>query len=1499
MAKDVIAWDGEVNFSQQALKKAAQKIKSALSNITIPINVNVTKKSLGEAQRTIKTYFAQSQVPINIIISKKSLVDARRQLQSSLSAVSLPQITVNPKTARALRSITNTLSNLTNSTNNAVAAAISGRGVRGGGGGGRGSGRGASGASSDLPLGRLSGEASEFSKSMDAATARVFAFGATAVVLNTVTQSFRRLVLTSIEVEKRLTEIQAIAGSTDEEFGKFRDTIFDVAANTGQTFTTVADGAAELARQGLSATEITERLNASLLLTRISGLAAEDSVGALTAVINGFASAGLNAEEIVNKIVAVDTAFAVSAKDLADGFTRAGSTAEDAGLTFDELLGLITAIQQRTQRGGAVIGNALKTIFTRIGSSKTIEDLKALGVQIDASQTGIEKLKALSDAFEQTENDPIKGTQIKELAGGKYQINIVSAALKDLANSQSLFTKATQESNNATDEAERRNDELNKSTSARINALIASLTNLSDKIGQVTFAPILKSAVDDLNKVSGSLSKALNPTEGFNLTRALFEGIGTFVSGPGSALVIAAFSKIFALVIGFAKEGFQEISKINVGLGGTAKIQERINAALIQNDALYQRIEARVKAGATIRFSTAARVAAFVNKEIEAAQRRLQIEQQITAELKKRGAFIDDVGRIAFDKNARAKAGRIARNVAASPATSLVASFGISAGANALDSSFNSSAVQAESLTIKLAKLKEEFAGLNEETDKERFSAVKKEIAELNKTLDQTTKEAEGFSAKIDKISSLLSGLLFVAGISGFDSKFSKLLGKGGLAGAVGFGAFELGKFIQKQLGDPIGQAADASILGEFSNDSNFRTSMNSTLREFDKLQKAIELLSTEIIVNSGKISSGLQTLDDVQTSFNKDIFGGIKSNVDLNKRLGELLEGSSIERAKKRGTEIQNKARNDEARFELLSVINDISIAAKKNFDEQAKGLGFADSSKVISGSLVGRFGQTLDEIRNSLLEAKDVGFNSTNNLTTAVKGILNETVLNTSASTEEEILILAKELTKLKPVRPELASIGEDIIKFEASNDLVKAMEESSKIIRRLSDGAGLASSEGSVDFFREVIDEFKGLEKFIPIEELDKFKDSYKEVLSQFGANERERILEDTKLKLSLLEKEDELNKKFLEELKSIYDENITSVRDLRGSDIGNKLPSNFISDPFSEFRTSLFENLGVSGSNQAPINNARGALSFGRSLLGDVSGGFRSDLNRLSAAGVPLNFSQSETDLRKEQLKNIDISDNIEKAFANVAQKRLVGTPFAQSLELLRGAKNQEELQKAIQLQEQGLIGLSKFNVKPGSQQDAEIQGILVSLAQATKLTKDIVRTRNIGAFETAGENEAASIETKAKTVVESELASTENLEKGLSIVGTILVEDLAPKISTIGAEFDGAEQHVKSFANALAEKAKELSSIFFKENLESFSAATFDLSRKTKDVALSLEETTSKIRTEGDSTSKSLSAIPSSMDEFKKQVDLFTANVKAMNERMSGLPQKSPEIGGTF
>ena len=77
---------------------------------------------------------------------------------------------------------------------------------------------------------------------------------------------------------------------------------------------------------------------------------------------------------------------AVSERDLIEGIKRSGSVATQAGVSFDELVGVITAVQAKTARGGAVIGNSFKTIFTRIQSIDKLRTMQNLGVEVtDAS----------------------------------------------------------------------------------------------------------------------------------------------------------------------------------------------------------------------------------------------------------------------------------------------------------------------------------------------------------------------------------------------------------------------------------------------------------------------------------------------------------------------------------------------------------------------------------------------------------------------------------------------------------------------------------------------------------------------------------------------------------------------------------------------------------------------------------------------------------------------------------------------------------------------------------------------------------------------------------------------------------------------------------------------------------------------------------------------------------------------------------------------------------
>ena len=174
------------------------------------------------------------------------------------------------------------------------------------------------------PLGRITGDINEFQKSLDASVARTFAFGAAVGVVNKVSDAFKALVDSTIEVQRELKNINVLLGLSTTQLTGFSKELFGVAKNTAQSFQTVATAATELSRQGLSADETLKRVNDAMILTRLSGLGAEQAVASLTAAVNGFRKEAVTSTEVINKLANVDASFAVSSKDLADGFGSCG-----------------------------------------------------------------------------------------------------------------------------------------------------------------------------------------------------------------------------------------------------------------------------------------------------------------------------------------------------------------------------------------------------------------------------------------------------------------------------------------------------------------------------------------------------------------------------------------------------------------------------------------------------------------------------------------------------------------------------------------------------------------------------------------------------------------------------------------------------------------------------------------------------------------------------------------------------------------------------------------------------------------------------------------------------------------------------------------------------------------------------------------------------------------------------------------------------------------------
>lgn len=443
------------------------------------------------------------------------------------------------------------------------------------------------------PLGKIRGELGEFEKSLEASNARVVAFGASAGAIFAFNRGIQEVVKSVIEVEKALTDINTVLGANKRDLSKFGDGLFAIGNQTSTAFKDVSQAALEFSRQGLGLSETLKRTKDALTLTKLSGLDAASSVEAITATLNSFSKEVITSTQLVNKFAAVDAAFAVGSGDLAEAFKRVGSSAQDAGVGIDQLIALVTSAQQTTARGGSVIGNSFKTIFTRLARPKVLDELSEIGVRVtDFSGKARPMMEILTELARRFDTlSEAQKSQIGELVGGVYQINILKAALGDLSKEYSVYSRALDISSTASNEAEQRLAQLNQTISSQLNTTFNNLKKAGAAIGELTLAPAIKRVLGGVNSIFGEVSLTNEPkSAGEKAAKMFLEGVGTFLSGPGLVLAGVALFKIFQNLTKFVYDAGQTILGLNSGLKQQAAIQERILQILQQNPSIYQGI---------------------------------------------------------------------------------------------------------------------------------------------------------------------------------------------------------------------------------------------------------------------------------------------------------------------------------------------------------------------------------------------------------------------------------------------------------------------------------------------------------------------------------------------------------------------------------------------------------------------------------------------------------------------------------------------------------------------------------------------------------------------------------------------------------------------------------------------------------------------------------------------------------------------------------------------
>jgi TP901 family phage tail tape measure protein len=340
-------------------------------------------------------------------------------------------------------------------------------------------------------------------------------------------QGFQQLFRTLYEIDGQVTQLMRVLPETTD-FNEMMEDAVRLSTELGRTITDINEGLITFARSGFNNVDTRFLTEAATLMANVSDLTVFEGSETLTSAITLFNIKARDSIQVVNKLNEVDNDYAISTAQLATSIARAGGTAASFGVELNELLGHTTAIGVATRESGAIIGNSLKTIYSRINTlPAATAALEGLGIATkDYAGDNRDVANILNDlaGIWPTMTNAQKQNTAVTLAG-RYQLSRFLAMMSNYKMGLAATETAQTSYNSAVDE----NEKYMKSMAAQLNLMKASWEQFAIALGK---AGLNKAIIVTLNAVNNLL-------QGFTKVVEVL-GKWTFAI-PVAAAVIGAF----------------------------------------------------------------------------------------------------------------------------------------------------------------------------------------------------------------------------------------------------------------------------------------------------------------------------------------------------------------------------------------------------------------------------------------------------------------------------------------------------------------------------------------------------------------------------------------------------------------------------------------------------------------------------------------------------------------------------------------------------------------------------------------------------------------------------------------------------------------------------------------------------------------------------------------------------------------------------------------------
>jgi TP901 family phage tail tape measure protein len=406
-----------------------------------------------------------------------------------------------------------------------------------------------------------------------------------------------------MEIEAQSVNIMKVLNGTEfqkkQQGGLLDKAAIGLAKEYGQSIIDVQKAMQSWSRSFKDTDSIVKMTRASLLAATATDITFEGSVKHLSAIM---AEWGMKTDQVthcVDVLNSVSNKYRVTAEDVAEGLSKAGSGAKVAGMSFEELTGVITTGIQTLGQSGSEIATMWSRTMSRIAGNKGAKEAFE-GLGIETNQSVSKMLNDLALKWDGMTNAEKRNFAIT-VAGTHHWSRFIgifdnwNTVLQATADSYFSFNSAQSEVNLMMSTTQKKIAQLNaswqefiaknmavlgatKGIASVLQTMVNGMSATPPAILQVVAA--LAIAIPTIIKFTVTIKAAQKAVADTGSEVTLFKVAAKLLSNPITALItiLAVLAGAF-IAVGVASKGVQNhIDKMNTEIDSMLTNKDKFNS---------------------------------------------------------------------------------------------------------------------------------------------------------------------------------------------------------------------------------------------------------------------------------------------------------------------------------------------------------------------------------------------------------------------------------------------------------------------------------------------------------------------------------------------------------------------------------------------------------------------------------------------------------------------------------------------------------------------------------------------------------------------------------------------------------------------------------------------------------------------------------------------------------------------------------------------------------